>query len=379
MREMIPVKGKNMCELYKTLQESIERWKNGEKSPRCAFSLLATIGALRRQPLEKKTLFSLREIENVLREDIASVVNSYGAFVKESGFDEEAGRLDEEAFLRQRDEHQMAFEIFREYVEEEGHPTPVLASAREYLFVVDNAVVWNRKKVEAIRRAALRRSVPPALDTDIFWWWRKPEENCWVPFGIRNLWIAAHSDGLASQGTLKKFEKKFQQHLRNCSSCQEECAMLKEWCAADPVSDSETTVPKVGKIISLFERAHRQTPMAAAGVQDGLTGKEWKELVQSSPLSFTIREGNKKTRYAVWVDFVDDPPFLHLSFYASGKPLARERMRIEIGKQRWEAEKGVCNIPARELESLSEMAFVLGSKKEKRFYFKECEADGPQE
>ena len=62
-----------------------------------------------------------------------------------------------------------------------------------------------------------------------------------------------------------------------------------------------------------------------------------------------------------------------LPIYNSKQTTPRFPITIEIGEQKWDMEKGACNIPRQEIENIEKMVFIFHLKNgAKQFYFKDC-------
>lgn len=220
--------------LFDELRHYVACWESEQKDPASAYGILRCIGYLRRQWIEKDELTILRKVELMARKDIDNIAQNYNVFMQKAFLHRHAKALDKsldedtvDIFLQFRDESQMAFEIFQEYVGEENYPTPILKTIRDYhLLQVDRVVLWDKPKVKAIQSLVFYTPTPPALDTEIFWWWSKSahqEDHCWLPGYFRDHCIAASLDNVLDQ----QQEEHLQSHLQICPDCQLQYNMTK--------------------------------------------------------------------------------------------------------------------------------------------------------
>ena len=216
---------------FTELRHYVASWECGQKSPEVAYGILMCIGYLRREWLEKDEIAALRKVELMARKDMANFVTHYETFMQGALLHKYAKALDKELdedsvdqFLQLRDESQMVFEILQEYVEEENYPTRVLPKVRDYhLIQVDSEVLWDKSKVKAIQGLVIYSPTPPALDTEIFWWWSKSayEDGCWLPGYFRDRHIAASIDKVLEEPQ----KLSLQYHLQGCPDCQTQYEM----------------------------------------------------------------------------------------------------------------------------------------------------------
>lgn len=221
-----------------------ESWQD-EKTPDLAYTLLVTIGWLRRAGIPAASLQSVRQVEINVRRDIVNILNTLDEFMSLSTLPEMAKKMvgkksvaeyfgngdDQEpifTFFLHRDEAELAFSIAKEYKDEERPQNwAIVGKIRRMLDDVDDIILLDKVFVDALLEIGKQDEAEAKYyDPEFFWWLqdrRTKSKTCYLPDRCKDEYVAFYVDEMMLQDEMRA---RFEKHIASCEDCREQVENL---------------------------------------------------------------------------------------------------------------------------------------------------------
>jgi hypothetical protein len=166
----------------------------------------------------------VRSVEIAMRDHVETVVAGVAEFLAGTTLPERSLRLQDEAesdlvaFYQDRDDAELAWQLVREYIEEENAgDRDALMRLRRTLDEVDDNVLLEPKLVSGLREIG---SLEPLayFDPDFFWWLPAERGECQLPGPRRDQYLARYVEQKISDAMCSRYQR----HLQQCNYCHEQ-------------------------------------------------------------------------------------------------------------------------------------------------------------